>query len=494
MSLQQSTAGTVAGKQVADEQQTSENNPSFAPRLAWCLWIISLILLAIAISLPFATNPEAFAANFLINVMGTPALIAYATIGAVISARRPRNPIGWIFSGTALLVTLGAASEEYARYALIAQPGASPGGLVLAWLSAWTQNLGFFLMFTFLLLLFPDGRLPSKRLRITAWLASLAVVIVAIFDAFKLGPVTPTLGIDNPLGIEFVSEMAVNFGDLIILLTVGVCLLSVIIRYRRAKGDEYHQLKWFAYAAAIGLVQFATRLILPFFITNPDFEPIYDAMLIFSIATFPVAAGIAILKYRLYDIDLLVNRTLVYVPLTAILAGLYSASIALFQKIFVAATGQQSDAAVVITTLILVSSFTPIKNALQAAVDRRFKEAPDPARKLRAFGNEVKSFLQLGNPDLLSLRLLDEATTAFNATGGAIYAGQSEQRRVICRSGGWNEDEEISVSPSDSSKKLELMALGPRRNGLEYSQRDRQALQEIVDVVAGALERMDAGK
>jgi hypothetical protein len=482
-------AGGSAGAEVA------VSSGRVAHRLAWSLWVISVLLLALSLLLPFVTSPSAFADNLLVNVIGVPALLAYATVGALIASRRPENPIGWIFSGTALLVAVGTASEEYARYTMFAVPGSLPGGLIAAWLATWIASLGLFLMFTFLLLLFPDGKLPSRRWRTTGWLVAASIAMVAVLDALRQGQVTSTLPVENPLGIEFVSEIAVNVEDILILVTILVCILSVIIRFRRAKGDEHHQLKWFAYASVLALAQFAARAILPMLFPSPELAPLYDALLIFSVATFPVAAGIAILKYRLYDIDLLVNRTLVYVPLTAILAGVYSASIALFQKLFVAATGQQSDAAVVITTLILVSSFTPIKNGLQGFVDRRFKEVPDPARKLRAFGEQVRSVVQVSNTDMLTQRLLDETTAAFDSTGGAIYGGQPGQLQTARTAGNWNGEAELSISPTEPSEKLEMLALGARRNGLDYTPKDREVLQDIVDVVAQAIDmRRDADK
>ena len=221
----------------------------------------------------------------------------------------------------------------------------------------------------------------------------------------------------------------------------------------------------------------------------------HDILLALSVAAFPIAAGIAILRYRLYDIDLLINRTLVYVPLTGILAGVYSASIALFQKLFVAITREQSDAAIVITTLILASSFTPIKNGLQGAVDKRFKEAPDPIKRLRAFGEQVRSFVQLSDAGQLRQRLLDEVVSAFDATGGAIYAADDRPPTTddhpIHTSGAWTGDADLSIPLALDGKQSGSLSLGPRRNGMEYTVSDVQTLQETVDVVGQAISVTD---
>ena len=446
------------------------------------MWAIFMVLVAVALVLPYLTNPSSLIANLVINISGPPALFAYATVGALIASRHPENPIGWLFCGAALLVAIGFFAEEYARYALVTNPGSLPGGLVMAWLAAWLQNMGLFLMFTFLLLLFPDGKLPSRHWRVIAWLVAGAVTIVAFLDAFKTGPVSDALDVQNPLGTESITGVARPVEDIVILITVVVCAVSVVVRFRHAEGEQRPQIKWFAYAAVLALVQFGLRAVLPL----PDAAS--TGLFVLPVAAFPVAAGIAILKYRLYDIDLLINRTLVYIPLTAILAGVYAASLGFFQKVFLTATGEQSDAAVVITTLILVSSFTPIKNSLQTAVDKRFKEARDPIRKLRAFGEQVRSFVELNSVEQLTRRLLDEATSAFNATCGAIYLGRQGEQRLVHTCGEWSGDAQISVPLQGHGEQIGVVSLGARRNGSIYTPQDREALQDITDVVVEALE------
>jgi hypothetical protein len=212
-----------------------------------------------------------------------------------------------------------------------------------------------------------------------------------------------------------------------------------------------------------------------------------------SIAPIPIAVGIAILRYRLYDIDLIINRTLVYVPLTGIVTGLYSASVALFQKLFQALTGENSDAAIVISTLILASLFTPMKNGLQSLVDRRFKEESDSTRKLKALGEQARSVLEVVDAEQATRRLLDEATPAFGATGGAISLWQGGKLKLVHTSGQWNDgDPKISVPLEHDGKQLGLLQLGPRRSGSEYTEQDRETLQEVTGLVAGTISLMRA--
>ena len=372
----------------------------------------------------------------------------------------------------------------------------------MVWLAGWPRDVGFLLMFTFLLLLFPNGQLPSRRWRPVAWLVAGGISLIALLHAVNPDHVTESLEVKNPLGIEGLDLVADLLGNLSLLTIVIVSAVSVIVRFRRAKGEERQQLKWFAYAAVLLLAQFGVRAFLPFFIKNdvndklpPEIDTLFSLLVIASVAAFTIAVGIAILKYGLYNIDLLINRTLVYVPLTAILAGLYSASIAFFQKLFVATTGATSDAAIVITTLILASSFTPIKNSLQTIVDKRFKEAPDPTKKLKAFAEQVRSFVQLSSAEQLTQRLLDEAVSSFDATCGTVYLApgrgeaQAPGRLEIAHTNGeWAGDARISVPLKGQGEQLGMLSLGPRRNGLDYTPQDRQSLQDIVDVVAQAIE------
>jgi hypothetical protein len=488
MELYQLGAETGANTQVSGATETVSRRRRIAPLLAWSMWAVSTALGGLNLLIPYLTNPASFANNLLVNLLGTPVLFLYATVGALVASRRPENRVGWLFCIAALLVAIGTGAEEYARYALETVPGSLPFGLGAAWLRAWTLDAGLFLMFTFLLLLFPNGRIPSARWRVTAQLVGVAVILVALIDAFKLDWVADSLHVTNPLAIEGISDAGELFQTIIIPVAIMVCLASVIVRFRQSKGDERLQLKWFAYAAALSIGQWVLTYALAVFMPGDALEPVHDILLTCSLATFPIAAGIAILKYRLYNIDLIVNRTLVYVPLTAILAGVFSVSIDLSQKFFVAATGAQSDAAVVLTTLIVVSSFEPIKSGVQTVVDKRFKEAPDPTRHLRAFGWEVQTFVELNSAERLVQRMLDEVVSAFGAVGGAVHLGEHGHYHIVYASDQWDGEAQITVSLKGQAGTLGLVSLGARRNGLDYTPKDRQTLQGIVDVVAEAIE------
>ena len=180
------------------------------------------------------------------------------------------------------------------------------------------------------------------------------------------------------------------------------------------------------------------------------------------------------LRYRLYDIDVIINRTLVYVPLTAIVAGLYSASIALLQKLFVAATGEKSDAAIVITTLLLTTTFTPIKNLLQSAVDKRFKETRDATKKLKSFDRQVRLVGDVLDTRQITRRRLDETTTAFNAKSGAVYLMQDGALQLVQASEGWEGNVgnvALTVPLESEGEQVGLLQLGARRDGWAIAKR-----------------------
>jgi hypothetical protein len=207
------------------------------------------------------------------------------------------------------------------------------------------------------------------------------------------------------------------------------------------------------------------------------------------ITLIPVSIAIAILRSHLWDIDLLISRTLVYVPLTAILAGIFAASITLTQKIFIVLTGEQSDAATVLTTLVVVAAFTPVKDGVQSIVTKRFKEAPDPAKKLNAFGERVRTRLYALDRAQTLRRLLEESATAFDAIGGAVYAEHDGDLKLIHTVGQWTGAEMLGATIRTAATKVGQISLGPRRSGTVYGVKDREAIELLTDVVARAIEQ-----
>jgi hypothetical protein len=320
--------------------------------------------------------------------------VGFSTVGAVIAPRLPPdNPIGWVFCAIGLLIGVTHFSAQYAIYALLAVPGSLPAGEAVAWILTWVWIPGLGLSI-FQFLLFPDGRLPSRRWRWFAWLSLLLIIVGMIWQAFAPGLVQggDAGGIYNPLGVEGLP----NVGELIQTLLFVLMLISaasLFVRLVRASGVERQQLKWFAYVSALS----ASGVILTYTISEAVgsvwLRWAGEVIIIAALLGTPIAMGIAILRYRLYEIDLLINRTLVYGSLTAMLAVVYFGGVATTQAIFRALTGQeqQPQLAIVVSTLVIAALFNPLRRRIQAFIDRRFyRRKYNAAKTLEAFSAKLR--------------------------------------------------------------------------------------------------------
>jgi hypothetical protein len=324
--------------------------------------------------------------------------LAYPTVGALIASRLPTNPIGWIFCGIGLLYVAQRFTIAYADYALLGN-FALPAGEYGAWFSSWVGFAGPTLGI-FLILLFPNGRLPSRRWRIVAWAAPVGATLVALGVAFMPGQLPTHFYVDNPLGMVGVIGGRITTYDLfpaLILLGLAVifisnlcALFSLILRLRRARGDERQQLKWFLYAA-VPLTVFLSLIILNLIVVTFTANFLFHIVRISSWEVFrnvlyvavvallfiPVSTYIAILKHRLYDIDLIINRTLVYGSLTVVIAGIFEGVDAAVHHLFLVLTHQESILGVIISALAIAALFDPLKHRIQHFVDRRIFSAEE---------------------------------------------------------------------------------------------------------------------
>src|ERR671921_387391 len=351
---------------------------------AWSLWALSLALTALSLLVLNSSNPEIPVYSFWAeNVLFS---VGYSTVGAVIVARMPpENPIGWLFCAIGLLWAVIHFIGEYAIYTLLAAPGSLPAGELASWVYTWPWVLGLGLI-VFLGLLFPNWRLPSARWRWFARISALSTLVGMALAAFSPGPIVVGLpAIHNPLGIEGLPN-AYKSVQVLMLVLIGISVVSLVVRRVYARGVERQQTKWFTYAAAVA----ASGAILKFIISDPLdlvwLGGVAYAFVLIGLAGMPIAMGIAITRYRLYEIDLLINRTLVYGSLTAVLVALYFVGIVVLQRIFVTLAGQQSTLAVVASTLLIAALFNPLRRRIQSFVDRRFYRKKYDARKtLQAF-------------------------------------------------------------------------------------------------------------
>jgi hypothetical protein len=334
--------------------------------------------------------------------------LAFPLVGALIATRRPENPIGWICLVAGLLWMLIIVSEAYSAYGL-AKPGSIPfpvtiHALLYAWV--WVPTVG--LIGIYLLLLFPNGRLPSRRWRLLAWLAGAVIAVESLAVFLTPGPLQDLRGAHNPFGLE--DHPWVEGLGLIVLPLLPLCMVasavSLVLRFRRSRGVVREQIKWLAFAATfVGLLYLgimSTGLIIKL-ISAPEppsdlgsqalWGALLENVMVLSFAGVPVAIGFAVLKYRLYEIDIIINRTLVYGALTATLVALYFGGVTATQAIFRALTGQEQQAqlAIVVSTLVIAALFNPLRRRIQAFIDRRFyRRKYDAAKILEAFSAKLR--------------------------------------------------------------------------------------------------------
>jgi hypothetical protein len=312
----------------------------------------------------------------------------FAAVGALLVAKRPDNLIGWIMGAIALIVGIFPAGETYAAYVMSTRGRPDALAVFGVWVNAWYWYLLLALILIYLPLLFPDGRLLSRRWLPVAVLPGIGVAGIAVLGALAetLRGQTFDYRIDNPIGIEglgYVEDLPAfaAAGGALAVGTIGA-VLSVAVRFRRSRGIERQQLKWFLFAAA-PIVAFAAIDYLP--------EVVDGLVSAWVLVGLPAAIGIAVLRYRLYDIDVVINRTLVYGALTASLVLAYLGGVVSLQYIFRAFTGGESQFAVVVSTLAIAALFSPLRHRVQAFVDRRFyRRKYDAAKTLEAFGSHLR--------------------------------------------------------------------------------------------------------
>ena len=320
------------------------------------------------------------------------ASLAFATVGALVAARLPENRIGWLFCVTGVAMGIGDLAYQYADQVLYGSARGLPAGDVAAWL----QNLGVppaFGLLGLALLLFPDGHVPSRRWRPAVVPGLVGVAFVVIGYALRPGALDePFETVVNPLGVPGafgLMDVVANFGWIFMGAGVALAALAMRSRLRRARGFERQQLKWIAFAASIAGVVIVAAFA-SFFLSAEGINALRIVALGIACSAFPVASGVAILRYRLYDIDVVINRTLVYGALTATLAGSYIGGVLLLQLALSGVT-EGSGLAVAASTLGVAALFRPARTRIQEVVDRRFfRRKYDAAQTLERFGAHLR--------------------------------------------------------------------------------------------------------
>jgi hypothetical protein len=373
-------------------------------RLVWAICAVCLLLQALSLVLILWGQPTPLPGEWMSwrdQAIGIFGFLGAPVLGGLIAARRPGNAYGWVWLGFALGFSFSSLATAYAAYALVAEPGSLPaprtvGTAVSA--VGWIISIS---LVPFLLLLFPTGRLSSRRWRFVAWPVAVAGALVLV-----AGPLIPGRSgfapLVNPLGVEGTVGVAitiVGFGGVVfVLLAVVPSAFSLVFRYRRAVGVERQQIKWFAFAAALMGSLIAADLL---GLDDLLGDALWNLLGTASFMGLYVAVGVAILRYRLYDIDVVINRTLVYGLLTATLALTYLGSVVSLQRLLSPLVGDSSQLAVVASTLGIAALFSPLRRRIQVTIDRRFyRRKYDAKRTLEAFSAKLRD-----ETDLESLRL-----------------------------------------------------------------------------------------
>jgi hypothetical protein len=383
-------------------------------RSTWVAWSVLAIFVAgygVGVPLSAARGHLQEDSTFLL------AFAAFMAVGVVIVAHRPGNAVGWIFSAIGLLTAIGVVATEYAARANLAQPPAPPGAVLAAWYTSWWWYPTYALVLVFTPLLFPTGRLLSARWRPVAVAAVAATVGITTLSALKPTLQDENYTVRNPIGLAGVQdpeESAVGtvlFGLLLVCMVAAA--LSLVLRFRRSQGVERQQLKWFTYAGALMIL---SLLVGDYLLPQGGGVEVLAGLII---ALVPVAAGIAILRYRLYDIDRLINRTLVYGALTALLGAVYAGAVLVLGQGFGGVGGEPPSWAVAGVTLAVAALFQPARRRIQAVVDRRFdRRKYDAAKTVETFSARLREEIDL---DTLSAELLAVVNQTMQPTRVSLW-------------------------------------------------------------------------
>ncbi|MGH2748454.1 MAG: sensor histidine kinase [Actinomycetota bacterium] len=347
-----------------------------APIVAWTIFVLSLGVMGAMLAIREIDIPAAIAIAIWVA--------ATALVGAIVASRRPRNACGWLLQGIALVIGLGIFAVDYAQRS-VAEADRFPATEAVAWLAAWLTVPGFAL-FIFLLLLFPTGALPSPRWRPVARVAGVVVALTALSIALRPGPLEAVAQIRNPLGVSGAGSFLATTTSLsvaVLNLTGLLAVASLVLRYRRAATTEREQIKWVAYASGLLVATLFFAAVSPQATNEASF---YLAMA--GLVSIPAAVGIAILRHRLFDIDILINRTIVYLALTVAVVGIYAGAVVALSGVLRARVGLGTS---LVATGVVAVLFHPIRSGLQGIVNRvMYGERDDPYVVLSRLARRVE--------------------------------------------------------------------------------------------------------
>ncbi len=339
-------------------------------------WGIAVLTVVLTVAAPVVATIDGYRLALASDVFIWGITLAFMVTGHLIATRQPGNAIGWLFLGVGASAALGGLAGAYADYFVETGAGSKALGQIAAWYGELSWMPFILVPATFLLLLFPDGHLLTSRWRAIAWAAGAGIVGNFVAEGTRPGAIPDQPQLQNPFAVDSVVREVV---EVLAVLALAVGLIgsaaSVVLRFRRARGEQRQQMKWIAYAGAVAAMSIVVMV--PLY--DVVGERVANAAMMLSIIGLPVATAVAILRYRLYDIDVVINRTLVYGSLTATLAAVYVGSVLLLQLALSGLT-QGSGLAVAASTLAVAALFRPVRTRIQKVVDRRFFRSRYDAR------------------------------------------------------------------------------------------------------------------
>lgn len=447
--------------------------PISRPALAWTLAAFQIFVMVQSVVV------FAWLGVWSAPMIAIPGIIAFAAVGALIASQRTKNELGWLLLLAPVAVTLNVIVIEYgdvSQLRHLSLPFERFALWVVNW--AWVPFVG---SFPLILVRFPEGRV-QPRWRFVDWLALLGTLFLGAGLAVSTTVVGDNVFVAAPVLSTGGAMMVAGLGVLAVATVAGaVCLME---RYREGDHKLRSQLKWILLAAIavtlssvyMAVVEVAFRV------------PFGDAMLPSTVVLvlIPVTIGVAVLRHQLFDIDVIISRTLVYVLLTAVLGGLYIAVIELVQRMYVLYTGETSDTAIVITAFIVAAAFTPLDKWIEGAVERRFG-GRDVAARVEGMSRSMQSVVRIIDPHRVARWLLDELAGAFGAEGGALYLHMHDLSRPFHTSGHMTGGVAIEVPVRHGDVEVGRIQLGRRRGGVEYGRRDVQALNSAARSLGEAL-------
>jgi signal transduction histidine kinase len=443
-----------------------------AAPLAWSLCALTLAAVAGAFWLAALNSYDPRLVTYALgSALGGP-------VGALVASRKPENVVGWLAIAGSLSWALLEFTRQYAIYGLLTEPGSLPFARAVAWPPNWLASVGLMLVFCFVPLYFPDGRLPSRRWRAVVVFDVFVCALLCLYLAFA--PVDLEIpGVPNPLGIEGLRPLVGAFGVIAPVLWLGTCTISVasqVPRFRRSRGVERQQVKWFAYAAAIAVffaavVTVSDKVLGPYAVLNEAFSAV---LLPFVFGGLWLAIAVAILRYRLYDIDLVINRTLVYAALTLCVVGVYVLVVGYLGNLF---RVEDNLLVSLFATGIVAVIFAPLRDRLQRAANRlMYGERDEPYAVLSRLGQRLEGTLA---PGAVLPVVVETVAGALKAPHAAISLKLGDRFETAAEHG-TPEGSPLVLPLVYHNETVGRLEVSPRAKGEPYATADRRLLEDLA--------------